>query len=158
MCETILLKFGVWGAEGGRRLPYKNDLSSAREHRATYVWKLNFSSLCKYTDGVARRLTWPHYTLFDLVHTSIYFLLNAYISVSAAFSAMILIWYWYAICIRNTVFLITNLIICATLVLIICKRLTTNSGYYNYFSSTLWYMELSALWPRETFQSREAKS
>jgi len=37
MCETILFKFGMWGAEGGERLHYKNDLSSTREHRATYV-------------------------------------------------------------------------------------------------------------------------
>jgi len=28
MCETILLKFGMWGIEGGGRLHYENDLSS----------------------------------------------------------------------------------------------------------------------------------
>jgi len=32
--ETILLKFGMWGAEGEGHLLYKND---AREHKATYV-------------------------------------------------------------------------------------------------------------------------
>jgi len=37
MRETILLKFGMWGTEGGGRLHYKNDLSSTREHGATYA-------------------------------------------------------------------------------------------------------------------------
>jgi len=34
---TILLKFGMWGAEGGGCLHYENNLSSTREHGATYV-------------------------------------------------------------------------------------------------------------------------
>jgi len=34
---TILLKFGMWGAEGGERLHYENNLSSTREHGATYA-------------------------------------------------------------------------------------------------------------------------
>jgi len=34
---TILLKFGMWGAEGGGRLHYENNLSSTREHGATYA-------------------------------------------------------------------------------------------------------------------------
>jgi len=34
---TILLKFGMWGAEGGGRLHYENNLSSTREHRAMYA-------------------------------------------------------------------------------------------------------------------------
>jgi len=34
-----------------------------REHGATYVWKLHFSSSCKYTHGVAPQLTWMHDTL-----------------------------------------------------------------------------------------------
>jgi len=34
MRGTILLKFGMWG---GGRLHYENDLSSTREHGATYV-------------------------------------------------------------------------------------------------------------------------
>jgi len=32
---TILLKFDMWGPEGGERLHYENNLSSTREHRAT---------------------------------------------------------------------------------------------------------------------------
>jgi len=32
---TILLKFGMWGVEGGGRLHYENNLSSTREHGAT---------------------------------------------------------------------------------------------------------------------------
>jgi len=34
---TILLKFGMWGAEGGGRLHCINNLSSTREHGATYA-------------------------------------------------------------------------------------------------------------------------
>jgi len=34
---TILLKFGMWGAEGGGHLHYENNLSLTREHRATYA-------------------------------------------------------------------------------------------------------------------------
>jgi len=34
---TILLKFGMWDAEGGGHLYYENNLSSTREHGATYV-------------------------------------------------------------------------------------------------------------------------
>jgi len=34
---TILLKFGMWGAKGGGRLHYENNLSSIREHGATYA-------------------------------------------------------------------------------------------------------------------------
>jgi len=37
MHETILLKFGMWGAEGGGHLHCENNLSSTREHGATYV-------------------------------------------------------------------------------------------------------------------------
>jgi len=37
MCGTILLKFGMWCAEGGGRLHYENNLSSTREHGATYA-------------------------------------------------------------------------------------------------------------------------
>ena len=33
----ILLKFGMWGAEGGGHLQYKNYSNSRREHRATYA-------------------------------------------------------------------------------------------------------------------------
>jgi len=32
MHETILLKFGMWGAEGGGRLHYKNDLKGAQSY------------------------------------------------------------------------------------------------------------------------------
>jgi len=63
MRETVLLKFGMWGAEGGERLHYENDLISTREHRATYALRFHFSSSCKYTHDVARQLTWPHDTL-----------------------------------------------------------------------------------------------
>jgi len=34
---TILLKFGMWGAEDGGRLHYENNLSSTREHGAMYA-------------------------------------------------------------------------------------------------------------------------
>jgi len=34
MRVTILLKFGIWGAEGGGHLHYENGLSSTREHGA----------------------------------------------------------------------------------------------------------------------------
>jgi len=34
---TILLKCGMWGAEGGGRLHYKNNSSSTREHEAMYA-------------------------------------------------------------------------------------------------------------------------
>jgi len=34
---TILLKFGMWCAEGGGCLHYKNNFSSTREHGATYA-------------------------------------------------------------------------------------------------------------------------
>jgi len=37
MRGTILLKFCIWGAEGGGRLHYENDSSSTREHGATYA-------------------------------------------------------------------------------------------------------------------------
>jgi len=37
ICGTILLKFGMWGTEGGGYLYYENNLSSTREHGATYV-------------------------------------------------------------------------------------------------------------------------
>jgi len=37
MRGTILLKFGVWGADGGGRLDYENVSSSTREHRAMYA-------------------------------------------------------------------------------------------------------------------------
>ena len=32
-----LLKFDMWGAEGGGHVQYKNDSNSKREHRAMYV-------------------------------------------------------------------------------------------------------------------------
>ena len=32
-----LLKFGMWGPEGGGNLQYKNDSNSSREHGATYA-------------------------------------------------------------------------------------------------------------------------
>jgi len=35
---AILLKFGMWGAVGGGRLLYENNLSSTREHGATYAF------------------------------------------------------------------------------------------------------------------------
>jgi len=35
---TILLKFGMWGVEGGGCLHYENNLSSTREHGATYAY------------------------------------------------------------------------------------------------------------------------
>jgi len=34
---TILLKFGMWGAEGGGHLHYENNLSSTKEYGATYA-------------------------------------------------------------------------------------------------------------------------
>jgi len=37
ICGTILLKFGMWGTEGGGNLHYENKLSSTREHRAMYA-------------------------------------------------------------------------------------------------------------------------
>jgi len=37
MRRKILLKFGMWGTEGGGHLHYENNLSSLREHGATYV-------------------------------------------------------------------------------------------------------------------------
>ena len=35
----ILLKFGMWGAEGEGHLQYTNDSNSWRKHGATYAWK-----------------------------------------------------------------------------------------------------------------------
>ena len=35
--EAILLKFGMWSAEVGRRVHSKNRLVSSRQHRATEV-------------------------------------------------------------------------------------------------------------------------
>ena len=32
-----MLKFGMWGANGGENLQCKNDFNSRREHRSTYV-------------------------------------------------------------------------------------------------------------------------
>jgi len=37
MRQTTLLKFVMWGAEGGGHLHYENDLSSTREHGAMYA-------------------------------------------------------------------------------------------------------------------------
>jgi len=37
MHRTILLKFGMWGAEGGGCLHYENNLISTREHGTTYA-------------------------------------------------------------------------------------------------------------------------
>ena len=35
--KAILLKFGMWGAEGRGHLQFKNDSDSRREHGAAYV-------------------------------------------------------------------------------------------------------------------------
>jgi len=55
---TILLKFGMWDAEGGGRSHYENNLSSTREHGATYnrVLVLSVNILMVWHAG----FTWPH--------------------------------------------------------------------------------------------------
>jgi len=65
MHGTILLKFGMWGTEGGGRLHYENSLSSTREHGATvcmcenHVLVLPVNILTVWRVG----FTWPHDTL-----------------------------------------------------------------------------------------------
>jgi len=60
MHETILLKFDMWGVEGSSRLHYENDLSSTREHGATYhVLVLPVNIFMEWRAS----FTWPHDTL-----------------------------------------------------------------------------------------------
>ena len=58
-----MLKFGMWGAEGGGNLQSKNDSNSRREPGAMYAFKSHFASSCNYTHGVARQVSWLHDTL-----------------------------------------------------------------------------------------------
>ena len=56
--EAILLKFGMWSAEGGGSVHSKNRLVSSRKHRATEVRKLRFLSSCQYTQGCYAPASW----------------------------------------------------------------------------------------------------
>ena len=56
--EAILLKFGMWSAEGGGSAYSKNRLVSSRQHRATKVRKMRFLSFCQYTHGCCMPASW----------------------------------------------------------------------------------------------------
>ena len=56
--EVILLKFGMWSTEVGRRIHSKNRLVLSRQHRATEVRKLSFCSFCQYTHGCCAPASW----------------------------------------------------------------------------------------------------
>ena len=58
MLEAILLKFGMWSAEGGGNVHSKNRLVSSRHHRATEVRKLRILSSCQYTHGCCAPASW----------------------------------------------------------------------------------------------------
>ena len=58
MLEAILLKFGMWSAEGRGSVHSKNRLVSSRQHRATEVRKLHFLSSCQYTHGCYAPASW----------------------------------------------------------------------------------------------------
>ena len=56
--KAILLKFGMWSAEGGGSVHSKNCLVSSRHHRATEVRKLRFLPSCQYTHGCCAPASW----------------------------------------------------------------------------------------------------
>ena len=56
--EAILLKIGMWSAEGRGSVHSKNRLVSSRHHRATEVRKLHFLSSCQYTHRCCAPASW----------------------------------------------------------------------------------------------------
>ena len=56
--EVITLKLGTWSTEVGGHTHSRNRLISLRQHRATEVRKLRFSSSCQYTHGCCAPASW----------------------------------------------------------------------------------------------------
>ena len=56
--EAILLKFGVWNTEVGRRVHSKNRFVSLRQYRAMEVRKSCFLFSCQYTHGYYAPASW----------------------------------------------------------------------------------------------------